>query len=129
LRNVVEAAKLLEGELYPTASSVIPFLDLISEDLKNLIQKVSGVGKSFVEKLQSNLGRRFQDGYKQVSPYNYLTLLDIRFNCIESFICYKVLILDMLICIRKSISKSAIVQHMVSKHRDKEAVKVLHLLL
>ena len=83
----MDAAKLLEGELYPTASSVIPFLDLIFEDLKNLIQKVSGVGKSFVETLQSNLGRRFQDGYKQVSPYNCLTLLDIRFNCNESFIC------------------------------------------
>lgn len=78
LKNVVEAAKILEGELYPTASSVIPFLDLIFEDLKKMIQKLSGAGKLFVEKLLSNLSRRFQDGYKQLSPYNCLTLLDPR---------------------------------------------------
>ena len=32
-----------------------------------------------VEKLHSNLIRRFADGYKQVSPYNSLTLLDPRY--------------------------------------------------
>ena len=74
MNRVVDSAKLLEGELYPTASSVIPFLDIVFEDLKELKQSVQGVGKQFVEKLYSNLSRRFQDGYKQVAPY----LLDIR---------------------------------------------------
>ena len=33
---IAEAAKLLEGELFPTASCVIPFLDQIFTDLGNL---------------------------------------------------------------------------------------------
>lgn len=79
LKRVVDSAKLLEGELYPTASSVIPFLDTIFEDLKLMKQSLQdGAGKQFVEKLLSNLMRRFQSGYKQVAPYNCLTLLDIR---------------------------------------------------
>ena len=78
MKRVVDSAKLLEGELYPTASSVIPFLDNVFEDLKQMKQSLQGVGKQFVEKLFSNLSRRFQDGYKQLAPYNCLTLLDIR---------------------------------------------------
>ena len=80
MKRVVESAKVLEGELYPTASSVIPFLDTIFEDLKLLSQSLQGAGKQFVEKLLSNLQRRFHGGYKQVAPYNCLTLLDIRFD-------------------------------------------------
>jgi len=79
LKRVVDSAKLLEGELYPTASSVIPFLDTIFEDLKLMKQSLQGAGKQFVEKLLSNLMRRFQSGYKQLAPYNCLTLLDIRY--------------------------------------------------
>ena len=80
MKRVVESAKVLEGELYPTASSVIPFLDTIFEDLKLLSQSLQGAGKQFVEKLLSNLQRRFHGRYKQVAPYNCLTLLDIRFD-------------------------------------------------
>ena len=52
LKRVVDSAKLLEGELYPTASSVISFLDTIFEDLKLMKQSLQdGAGKQFVEKL------------------------------------------------------------------------------
>ena len=81
LKDVVEAAKVLEGELYPTASSVIPFLDMIFMNLSKLIQTqtLSEDGKAFVESLHSNLSRRFTDGYKLLAPYNCLTLLDVRY--------------------------------------------------
>ena len=82
LRLVVEAAKTLEGELYPTGSSVIPFLDTIFEDLKKLSGNLSGIEKSFVEKLLLNLQSawHFPLGYKEKSPYNILTLLDPRYS-------------------------------------------------
>ena len=35
MRSIVDAAKVLEGELFPSASSVIPFLDAIFEELRN----------------------------------------------------------------------------------------------
>ena len=80
MKNISEAAGVLEGELYPTASCVIPFLDIIVEDLRALGMTVRGEGNIFVNTLLSNLqsARRFPGGYKQVSPYNCLTLLDIR---------------------------------------------------
>ena len=80
MRILVEAGKMFEGELYPTASSVIPFLYTVFEDLDTLKDKVEGAAKVFVTKLLSNLksNKRFPDGYKRVVPYNCLTLLDIR---------------------------------------------------
>ena len=78
MKSIVEAAKVLEGELYPTASSVIPFLDTVFEDLKLMSRSVHGAGKLFVDKLVANLSRRFPGGYKQTKPYNCLTLLDVR---------------------------------------------------
>ena len=81
MRAIVEAAKVLEGELYPTASSVIPFLDTIIEDLKKLSNKVKlGVERNYVNTLLTNLqsNQRFPDGYKCETPYNILTLLDPR---------------------------------------------------
>ena len=81
MRSLVQAAKMFEGELYPTASSVIPFLDAVFEDLDTLKQKVEGSAKEFVTTLLSNLksNKRFPDGYKGLAPYNCLTLLDIRY--------------------------------------------------
>ena len=81
LKEVVEAAKLLEGEKYPSASSVIPFLDTIFDSLKSLILILEGDGKAFVEKLLYNLksNKRFPEGYKELSPYNSLTLMDLRY--------------------------------------------------
>ena len=78
MKSIVEAAKVLEGGLYPTASSVIPFLDTVFEDLKLMCRSLQGAGKLFVDKLLTNLSRRFPFGYKQTKPYNCLTLLDIR---------------------------------------------------
>ena len=81
MRSFVQAAKMFEGELNPTASSVIPFLDAVFEDLDTLKQKVEGSAKEFVTTLLSNLksNKRFPDGYKGLAPYNCLTLLDIRY--------------------------------------------------
>ena len=81
MRSLVQAAKMFEGELYPTASSVIPFLDAVLEDLDTLKQKVEGSAKEFVTTLLSNLksNKRFPDGYKGLAPYNCLTLLDIKY--------------------------------------------------
>ena len=82
MKQIVEAAKVLEGELYPTASSVIPFIDAIFENLRQLSTKVKrGAARNYVDtlltKLQSN--RRFCDGYKLKIPYNCLTMLDPRY--------------------------------------------------
>ena len=79
---IVEAAKILEGELYPTASSVVPFLDNIVEQLSSLKTKIkSRAGQLYVETLLRNLQseRRFPSGYKNKSPYNSLCLLDLRY--------------------------------------------------
>ena len=80
MRRLGQAAKMFEGELYPTASSVIPFLDTVFDDLKILKEKVEGAAKKYVDTLLANLqsNKRFPGGYKQVAPYNCLTLLDIR---------------------------------------------------
>ena len=78
----VQAAKIFEGERYPTASSVIPFLDTVFDDLETLKHKVEGGAKLFVTTVLTNLKsqRRFPDGYKNLIPYNCLTLLDVRYE-------------------------------------------------
>ena len=80
LRPFVEASKILEGELYPTASSVFPFLDNVFEELTTLSSKLRGAAKQFVDTLLSNLklNNWFPSGYKDLAPYNCLTLLDPR---------------------------------------------------
>ena len=81
MKYIVQAAKVFEGELYPTASSVIPFLDAVFLDLSTLVNNIEGGAKVFVNTLLSNLksSRRFPNGYKDIVPYNCLTLLDIRY--------------------------------------------------
>ena len=83
-KTLVKAAKVLEGELYPTASSVIPFLDTVFNELYIMKRRITEDrigGKMFVEKLIDNLRsiRRFPQGYKTKAPYNILTLLDPRY--------------------------------------------------
>ena len=83
LRKVIEAATVLEGELYPTASSVIPFLDKIFHDLQDFCSQLPpGEGRDFVVKLLHNLKlqNRFPKGYMDVAPYNALTALDPRYS-------------------------------------------------
>lgn len=84
LAPVVEAAKLLAGELYPTESSLIPFLDQILIDLGELALQLTGDSKSFVVRFIRNLKTttpaRFPMVYKDRSPYNTLTALDVRYG-------------------------------------------------
>ena len=83
MRSIVEAAKMLEGELYPTASSVIPFFDQIFRDLTRLSNNLpEGAGSDYVSTLLYNLkaSNRFQNGYKDLAPYNCLTVLDVRYG-------------------------------------------------
>ena len=81
---VVKASVMLEGRDYPTASSVIPFLDTIVDDLEELQQKVEDrEDKNYVKELITNIkaDNRFgNDLYKTLSPYNCLTLLDPRYG-------------------------------------------------
>ena len=81
LKIVVEAATGLEGELYPTASSVIPFLVTITDELSKMSENLKGEGLNFVETLKNNLksNRRFPNEFRDLSPYNSLTLLDQRY--------------------------------------------------
>ena len=81
MQVIVESGKILEGELYPTSSSVIPFLDNIVEQISLLKAKARSVaGQQFLNNLSINLlsNRRFPDCYKFEKPYNILTLLDLR---------------------------------------------------
>ena len=81
---IVKAATILEGRDYPTASSAIPFLDTIVDDLEELEKKVSDRDdKKYVKEFIANIkseSRFGKDLYKTVSPYNCLTLLDPRYG-------------------------------------------------
>ena len=80
LQTLSNASNLLEGQTYPTASCVIPFLDQVFSELDILIQKLPFKDKPFPSELLSELksSRRFPKGYKEMVPYNFLTLLDVR---------------------------------------------------
>ena len=83
MQAIVDSSKVLEGEMYPTASSVIPFLDNILEQLKSLLRKEkTDVGRQYINTLMRNLlsEKRFPEGYKLQSPYNVLSLLDPRYS-------------------------------------------------
>ena len=81
---IVKAATILEGRDYPTASSVIPFLDTIVEDLEELERRVNDRDdKKYVQEFIANIkgDNRFgKDLFKTISPYNCLTLLDPRYG-------------------------------------------------
>ena len=81
---VVKASTMLEGRDYPTASSVIPFLDTIVDDLEELQEKcIDRDDKRYVKELIQNIksDNRFgKDLYKTLPPYNCLTLLDPRYG-------------------------------------------------
>ena len=83
LKLVVKASEILEGRDYPTASSVIPFLDTIAEELTSLASKVEGEQKKLVESFLLNMKKEHRFGwdlYKYQAPYNILTLLDVRYG-------------------------------------------------
>ena len=63
LKLVVKASEILEGRDYPTASSVIPFLDTIAEELTSLASKVEGEQKKFVESFLLNMKKEHRFGW------------------------------------------------------------------
>lgn len=82
VKVISDASDVLEGRDYPTGSSVIPFLDQIFAHLSQLIQRIPSNQRVYPAALLTSLqaGKRFhQDGYKTLSPYNVLTLLDPRY--------------------------------------------------
>ena len=82
VKVISDASDVLEGRDYPTGSSVIPFLDQIFAHLSHLIQGLPQNQRAYPAALLASLqsGKRFhQDGYKTLSPYNALTLLDPRY--------------------------------------------------
>ena len=82
MNKVVEAGTFLEGVNYPTSSSVIPYIDLISNELDCLAKKTRNEdGKAFISALQNCLAaeNRFPKGMKECAPYNCMTLLDPRY--------------------------------------------------
>ena len=102
MRNIVEASVVLEGALYPTSSSVIPFLDTVAVELKKMKNRVKiGDQREYVETFLNNLHarNRFPDNMKTFKPYNILTLLDPRygdlyFTALEKHIAVNDLIMD-----------------------------------
>ena len=82
VKVISDASDILEGRDYPTGSSLIPFLDQILAHLSQLIQRLPQNQRVYPSALLTSLqaGKRFhQDGYKTLSPYNVLTLLDPRY--------------------------------------------------
>ena len=82
VKVISDASDVLEGRDYPTGSSVIPFIDQIFAHLSQLIQGLPQNQRVYPSALLTSLqaGKRFHlDGYKTLSPYNVLTLLDPRY--------------------------------------------------
>jgi hypothetical protein len=94
LQTLSNASDLLEGDTYPTASSVIPYLDQVRLEYKytpltqvmasltDLVARLQGADKEFprclLKNLQTSTPKRFPLGYKLVSPFNSLTFADPR---------------------------------------------------
>ena len=100
---------MLEGELYPTASSVIPFLDTVFADLTSMSARMHGAAKRFVDLLLTNLksSKRFPNGYKSTAPYNVLTLLDLRFAIVV------VVELMFILCIKGTLISTSMMENTI----------------
>lgn len=81
VKSMSDASTLLEGEKYPTASSVIPYLDQVFYDLGDLAGRLTPADQAFPKALLTQLKspNRFPGGYKSLCPFNCLTLLDPRY--------------------------------------------------
>ena len=73
-------SKFLGGQTYPAATSVIPALDQIVEDLENLKNETAEgtEGKQFIKNLLQSMQKRFPNCWKNKNPFNCLTYLDPR---------------------------------------------------
>ena len=83
IQTLSHASDLLEGETYPTASNVIPYLDTVFMELGDLARRLPPGDKDFPQKLlknlQSTLPKRFPGGYKTMAPFNCLTLTNPKY--------------------------------------------------
>ena len=79
LKTLANASSVMEGQKYPTASTVIPYLDQVFTDLEKYTSKLHGDGQDFPKCLLKNLKSRFPSGLRTTSPYNFLNCLDPRF--------------------------------------------------
>ena len=84
LKLIVKCSEILEGAKYCTSSSLIPMLDAIQSELSSMKGKMkNGEGKQFISFLLDNLVKESRFGTdlrKTKSPYNVLTLLDVRYG-------------------------------------------------
>ena len=87
IKTLSDASTLFEGETYPTATQVIPYLDQVFADLADLAARLPQADQAYPKQLLSCLkaANRFPRGYKTTLPFNCLTLLhpshmDIYFN-------------------------------------------------
>ena len=55
LKEIVTVATVLEGQDYPIASSLIPYLDTIEAQLHEMAQSLDGEGKKLVKLLSENM--------------------------------------------------------------------------
>ena len=74
-------SKFLGGQTYPAATSVIPSLDQIKEDLESLMNdSVEGTEENqLLSNLLQSMQKRFPNCWKNKNPYNCLTYLDPRY--------------------------------------------------
>ena len=83
IKTLSHVSDLLEGETYPTASNVIPYLDQVFMELGDLSRRLPPADKDFPQKLLKNLQtpvpKRFPGGYKTVPPFNCLTLTNPKY--------------------------------------------------
>ena len=79
LNTLAKASSVMEGQKYPTASTVIPYLDQVFTDLEKYTSKLHGDDQDFPKCLLKNLKSRFPSGLRTTSPYNFLNYLDPRF--------------------------------------------------
>ena len=99
VKTLADASRILEGRDFPTASSVIPFLDQVnlisqlledyqvpmqylkvSAELMSLNSELPEQDRVFPSALLNSFQgpRRFPNGYTDIMPFNCLTLLDPR---------------------------------------------------
>ena len=87
IKTLSDASTLFEGETYPTATQVIPYLDQVFAELTELAERLPPADQAYPRHLLTCLKapNRFPNGYKNTQPFNCLTLLhprhmDIYFN-------------------------------------------------
>lgn len=78
VKALSDASTIFEGDTYPSASLVIPYLDQVLADLTDLIPRLPEADQPYPKSLLTCLkgANRFPRGYKTLCPFNCLCLLD-----------------------------------------------------